>query len=159
MRRMLEVFATTRVEDWRERLRKADSPGTEPAAVEAAFPLRRDRVLPWHAQQPPGRDPLERHIVHAVRMRRELITALRQLIYGQLAKEQLSLAVTAEDVIAARERTVTAHDTLDLLLADSAARPGEPTAAPLDLAARLEATPPPAPVRGRPRPAGIPAHD
>ncbi|WP_045559854.1 hypothetical protein [Streptomyces sp. FxanaA7] len=145
MQRMLEVFATTRVEEWRERLRKADSPETEPAAVDEAFPLRRDRSLPWHAQQPLGRDPLERHVVHAVRLRRELVAALRQLVHEQLAREQLALAVTAEAVITARERTVTAHDTLDLLLAAGAARPGEPAAAPLDLAARLEAMPRPAP--------------
>ncbi|MBD9728008.1 hypothetical protein PV755_34580 [Streptomyces caniscabiei] len=150
MQRMLEVFATTRVEEWRERLRKADSPETEPGSVDEAFPLRRDRCLPWHEQQPLGRDPLERHVVHAVRLRRELVAALRQLVHEQLAREQLALAATAEAVITARERTVTAHDTLDLLLAAGAARPGEPAAAPLDLAARLEAMPLPAPVRGRP---------
>ncbi|WP_189780468.1 hypothetical protein [Streptomyces capitiformicae] len=141
--RMLELFATTRAEEWRDRLRRADSPQTDPAAVDAAFPLRRDRCLPWHSEQPPGRDPLERHVVHAVRMRRELVTALLQLVHGQLAKEQLALAATAESVIAARERTVTAHDTLDLLLSDSAAKEGDHAGAPLDLAARLEATPPP----------------
>ncbi|MDN3025883.1 hypothetical protein [Streptomyces sp. S.PB5] len=151
MQRFLELFAATRAEDWRDRVRRRDAPEPDPAAVDTAFPLRRDRCLPWHPEQPGAKDALERHIVHAVRIRRELVAALLQLAYTQLGKEQAALAAAAESIIAARERTVMAHDTLDLLLTGIGPESGESRTAPLDLAARLEATPPPGPVRNRPR--------
>jgi len=133
----------TDIEVWREALRETPSPDPDLAEADAAFPLRLDRGFPWHPESPDGRDPWERHIVHAVRIRRELVTALLSLVYKQLAAEHIALAAEAKGLIDAYDEAVGAPDTLDLLVSGLRGEGESPQAAVLDLAARLDAMPDP----------------
>ncbi|WP_172382598.1 dynamin family protein [Streptomyces sp. MNP-20] len=143
--RLGALIATTNPEWYRAELRQTVPPQPDPADVDAGFPLRLDRCFPWHPDQPEDRDPLERHVAHVVRMRRELVAALVDLVHGHLAAHQAEFARQAGKALAQGERFVNATDTPELLLsglrADGAAR----GATSLDLAGRLEAMPLPRP--------------
>lgn len=144
-RRLVEILAFTDIETLGEHLGEAPSARTEAADVQAAYPLRRDRAFAWHPDAPADRDSLGRHVVHAVRMRRELVTALVHLVHGHLAKEVSELGSAAEAFITGAERRVNDPQTLDLLLSDAAESPAGPRPdESLELAARLDAMPSPA---------------
>ncbi|MEI5101079.1 dynamin family protein [Streptomyces sp. PmtG] len=141
--RLGALIVTTNPERYRAKLRQTAAPKPRDTAVDAGFPLRLDRCFPWHLEQPEDRDPLERHVAHVVRMRRELVAALVDLVHAHFAAHQAEFAKQAGEALAEGERYVNATDTPELLLSglrgDAAAR-GD---APLDLAARLEAMPAP----------------
>ncbi|MEU5998333.1 hypothetical protein ABZ837_10925 [Streptomyces sp. NPDC047197] len=141
--RLLVLQDMTDVDVWRTAFRDTASPGPDLDEADAAYPLRLDRGFPWHPESPDGRDPWERHIVHAVRIRRELVTALLNLVYKQLAKEHIVLASEAKGLIDAYEEAVGASDTLDLLVSGLRGEGGSPGAAVLDLAGHLDVMPAP----------------
>ncbi|WP_161624958.1 dynamin family protein [Streptomyces spectabilis] len=139
--RLGALIATTNPEWYRAELRQTVPPQPDPADVDAGFPLRLDRCFPWHPDQPDDRDPLERHVAHVVRMRRELVAALVDLVHGHLAAHQAEFARQAGKALAQGERYVNATDTPELLLSGLRGDGAAQGAAPLDLAARLEAMP------------------
>ncbi|MER5299467.1 hypothetical protein ABT039_08365 [Streptomyces lasiicapitis] len=143
--RLGALIMTINAEEFRTRLRETAVPEQDSGAVESGFPLRPDRLFPWHPEQPEDRDPLERHVAHVVRMRRELVAALVDLVHGRLAAHQTQFAQQAGRALAVGERYANATDTPELLLSGIRGEGAAPGAAPLDLAARLEATPAPKP--------------
>ncbi|EPH43942.1 dynamin family protein [Streptomyces aurantiacus] len=143
--RLGALITATNAERYRGELRQTAVPEQDGAAVVAGFPLRLDRLFPWHPEQPADRDPLERHVAHVVRMRRELVAALVDLVHGRLAAHQIQFAQQAGRALAVGERYVNATDTPELLLSGMRGEGAAPGGRPLDLAARLEATPAPKP--------------
>ncbi|MGW6057764.1 hypothetical protein [Streptomyces sp. NPDC055189] len=151
---LMALQVMTDIEAWRDVLRETASPDPDLAEADAAYPLRLDRGFPWHPEAPEGRDPWERHIVHAVRIRRELVTALLSLVYKQLATEHMTLASAAKSVIDEYDEAVGAPHTLDLLVSGMRGEGDAPEAAVLDLAGRLDVLPVPGPAHRAPH-----AHD
>ncbi|TDC67009.1 hypothetical protein E1258_01185 [Micromonospora sp. KC207] len=70
--------------DWLPTTGPADgAPAVDADAARQAFPLAPDRLLPWHDPQGHGR-----HQVTVMRLRRELVEAVRRLVVEGLAVEQ-----------------------------------------------------------------------
>ncbi|MCX4671951.1 dynamin family protein [Streptomyces sp. NBC_01381] len=148
--RLTALIKITHAQALRTRLRQAAAAQLDPGAVDRAYPLRLDRCFPWHPDAPDRRDQADRHVVHSVRMRRELIMALLHLVYGQLAKEQAHLAATAGRFITDLERIINTSDTFDLLVSSIRADEEARRTGPLELAARLEGMSAPGSRRGAP---------
>ncbi|MFI8992683.1 hypothetical protein [Streptomyces sp. NPDC053542] len=141
--RLAELLVIVDVDEWIEQFRQIPAVEPKAADADAAYPLRLDRALTWHPEMPDGRDPLERHIVHAVRVRRELVSALLYLVSGHLAAEERRIASTADKYIDAAEDLINAPDTLELLRSGTGGTDEAPQTAILEFAAKLEMLSPP----------------
>ncbi|CAM5398137.1 hypothetical protein GCM10010329_58430 [Streptomyces spiroverticillatus] len=149
--RLSELLYIADIDDWTDRLRRASETASEAVAPEAAYPLRLDRAFPWHPAPPEGRDELEQHVVHALRIRRELVAALVHAVQGHLARGEAVLMSAVDKHIRDAEETVNAPETLDLHLPGADLEGAGRRNDPWDVAVRLEALPQPASSSGTSR--------